>query len=69
MPTRYLVTNETIDMKSIVNEEDMGSVDSRKKIKTALRNLFLEKWKRRAAIRGERGAIAHVEFLFTKLRF
>jgi len=69
MPTRYQVASE-IDLKGIVTDEKMSSLQSRKQLKKELRNLLTQKYTSQAAPKkGEKGATLHTKFLFAKLRF
>ena len=44
MPTRYLTTTD-IDLKGVVTDDKMASLDSRKDLRKELRNLLTQKYR------------------------
>jgi len=72
IPTRYLVSGE-LDLKTVVTEEKMATVASRKDLRKELRNLFSTKYSTqkvpKKADKSEKSAADNVKFFFNKLRF
>ena len=67
MPTRYVLPAD-FDLKTLVTDEKMASVESRKALKKELRNYLTTKYSG-GPKKAERTTSVHARFLFTKLRF
>ena len=72
IPTRYLVSGE-LDLKTVVTDEKMSTVASRKDLRKELRNLLSSKYTSqkvpKKSDKGEKSAADNVKFFFSKLRF
>ena len=66
MPTRYMIPAD-FDLKTMVTDEKMASVKSRKELKKELRNYLSTKYS--GGPKKERTTSVHTKFLFTKLHF
>jgi large subunit ribosomal protein L27e len=69
LPTRYLISGD-LDLKAVVSEAKMGSVQTRKELRKELRNVLTKKYTSQATVKkGEKAGTLHTKFLFSKLRF
>ena len=69
MPTRYVAPSD-FDLKTLVTDDKMATLESRKGLKKELRNYFTGKYTGQGtAKKTEKTVSVHSKFLFSKLRF
>jgi large subunit ribosomal protein L27e len=70
IPTRYNVTNAEIEFKTLVTDEKMTDVASRKALRKELRNVLSAKYAGQAVTKkGDKANTPGFQFFYSKLRF